>query len=182
MKITKFVPILGIIMVLVLGGITFGADAAAKPAKKAPPQDAGGTPEGATKTPAKGETSEKAPEGDKKEDSEENKEGEKEQRPKSFFEGNYFIPVMIGGFILLWMFMGRNKKKQQAQRRERLSSLKKGDRVMTIGGVIGTIAEAREQELVIKVDDGTRIKFARWAIRNSGEEVAEEKQKEESQG
>ena len=177
MKMAKFAPIVGIIVVLVLSGITFGEDNAKTPAEAAPVySDADGTPEGAPQAPStlaadKGGTDEK-----KTEDGEEKKGDEKEQKPKSFFEGNYFLPVMIGGFILLWVFMGRNKKKQAAKRRELLTALKKGDRVMTIGGIIGTVAEAREQELVIKVDDGTRMKFARWAIRNAGEEVAEEKQ------
>jgi len=179
MKMVKFAPIVGFILVLMLGGITFGQTDAVKEAAPII-SDAGGTVEGdkapAAAKDATGEkTGEEAAEGD-----EAAKDGEEEQKgPGGLFGNKYFFPIMIGGFVVLWIFMGRGKKKKAAQRRELLAALKKGDRVMTIGGIIGTVAEAREQELVVKVDDGTRIKFARWAIRNSGDEVAEEKQKDE---
>ncbi|MCK5113240.1 MAG: preprotein translocase subunit YajC [Phycisphaerae bacterium] len=192
MKMTKFAPIVGIIVVLVLAGTSFGqadADKAAEAAKDAGLKytDGGGATEGAAKEAVKTVTGaataegdkKDAPEGDKKEGTEEGKDGESEKKDPGFLGQPWFLPVMIGGFVLLWLFMGRGRKKQQAKRRDMLSTLKKGDRVMTIGGVIGTVAEAREQELVVKVDDGTRIKFARWAIRNAGEDVATEKQKDE---
>jgi preprotein translocase subunit YajC len=49
---------------------------------------------------------------------------------------------------------------------------------MSIGGIIGTVVEARENELVVKVDDNTRMKLARWAVRNAGEEVQSESKDE----
>ena len=47
-----------------------------------------------------------------------------------------------------------------------LDNLKRGDRVQTIGGIIGTVVEARETEVVVKVDEtnNTKIRFARKAI------------------
>ncbi len=190
MKMAKFAPIVGFIVVLMLGGITFGQDTTKKAAEKVFSAAGGTADKNATKdpakpAPAKGETVEKAGEkGDEKkaEGDEENKEGEEQPKgPGGLFGSKYTLPIMIGGFVLLWVVMGRKKKKQAAKRRELLTALKKGDRVMTIGGIIGTVAEAREQELVIKVDDGTRMKFARWAIRNTGDEVVEEKQKDEQE-
>ena len=192
MKIAKFAPVFGIIVVLVFGGMTFGQNDAEKPAAPAGPviSEGGGTvAEGAPKPAPKpasegGETGEKVGENKTEEGKEEKKETEQEQKKPGgggLFGNSYVFPIMIGGFVLLWIFMGRSKKKQAAKRRELLTALKKGDRVMTIGGIIGTVAEAREQELVVKVDDGTRMKFARWAIRNAGEEVSEEKQKDEQE-
>jgi preprotein translocase subunit YajC len=59
-----------------------------------------------------------------------------------------------------------------------LSQLKRGDRVQTIGGILGTVVEARESEVVLKVDESanTKIRFSRSAIhRVLDEETAEEK-------
>ncbi|NBB95529.1 MAG: preprotein translocase subunit YajC [Planctomycetes bacterium] len=91
------------------------------------------------------------------------------------FSNMWFMVIMIGGFILLYWVMGSSRRKQAAKRREMLANLAKGDKIITIGGVVGTAVEVRDDEITVKVDDGTRMKFARWAIRSAGEEVASEK-------
>ena len=45
-----------------------------------------------------------------------------------------------------------------------LNALKKGDRIVTIGGIHGTIASVKEQTVVVKVDDGCKIEFNRSAV------------------
>lgn len=69
-------------------------------------------------------------------------------------------------FLVMWVMIilpQRREKKKQAQLH---ASLKKGDRVQTIGGIRGTIAEIREGEIVLKVDESnnTRMTFARTSI------------------
>jgi preprotein translocase subunit YajC len=51
-----------------------------------------------------------------------------------------------------------------------LNTLKKGDKVTSIGGIIGTVIEIKDREVVVKVDESsnTRMKFLRSAIRNVG--------------
>ena len=56
---------------------------------------------------------------------------------------------------------------------EMLNSLRKGDKVCTVGGMFGTIAELREDEVTIKVDENTRIKFTRAAIQRVVEQKAD---------
>lgn len=119
-------------------------------------------------TPAEGKT---PPEGQPEDNTTE------EQPPQSPLM-KYFPFIMIGGFLVLWMFMGRSRKKKEAQRRSMLDNLSKGDRVVTIGGIVGTIVETRDSEIVVKVDDNTRMKFARWAVRNAGEAANEDKKKD----
>jgi len=80
--------------------------------------------------------------------------------------GNGFfliILLMMTAVFLPTIFAGKKQKKQRARM---LASLRKHDRVQTIGGVIGVIADVREHEVVVKVDDAanTRIRFARSAI------------------
>jgi preprotein translocase subunit YajC len=102
--------------------------------------------------------------------------GEEGQRPTTLWETmrrNQFLFIMIGGFILLYVWMGRSRRKQEAKRKAMLANLKKGDKVTSIGGIIGTVIEVREDEVTVKVDEtnNVRMKFARWAIRGVGEEA-----------
>lgn len=95
-----------------------------------------------------------------------------------------FIMVMgIGVFFLVMMLTaGRRQKREQKERQGMLDALKRNDKVQTIGGIIGTVAEVRNDEVVLKVDDAGqhKIRFARSAIqqvissRNGPAEVASE--------
>lgn len=92
----------------------------------------------------------------------------------------YFYVAILGGFILLYVWMGRSRRKQEAKRREMLGNLSKGDKVITIGGIIGTVVEVKPNEVTVKVDEtnNVRMKFLRSAISRVGEEVQSEKDKE----
>ena len=63
-------------------------------------------------------------------------------------------------------WMERNKKKQERKAQELRDSLKKGDRVQTIGGILGTVVESRDNEVLLKVDEtnNTKLRFTRNAI------------------
>lgn len=89
----------------------------------------------------------------------------------------WFFFVLMAVMILMYVWMGRSRKKQEQQRKQLLSSLKKGDKITTIGGIIGTVIEVRENEVTVKTDEtnNVRMKFARWAIRDVGEPGKEEK-------
>ncbi len=88
----------------------------------------------------------------------------------------WMLVLMLGGFMVLWIFMGRSRRKQQQKRKEMLGQLKKGDKVITIGGILGTVMEVRANEISVKVDEtnNTRMHFARWAIQSVGEEATDE--------
>ena len=81
-----------------------------------------------------------------------------------------FIYIMLAVLVLMWVWMGRGKKKEQKKRQEMLGNLKKGDRITTIGGIVGSVIEVKPDEVVVKVDEtnNTRMRFARWAIRGIG--------------
>jgi preprotein translocase subunit YajC len=72
------------------------------------------------------------------------------------------IPVLVG-MILLSTFSARKQKKQKEKL---LSELKKHDRVMTTGGMIGFVAEVKPDVVVLKVEEGrdVRLTFTRDAI------------------
>jgi len=98
-------------------------------------------------------------------------------RPGLFGKPNMVFLVMIGGFVLLYIWMGRGRRKQEAKRKEMLANLRKGEKVTSIGGIVGTIMEVREDEVTVKVDENNniRMKLARWAIRGVGEESKTER-------
>lgn len=72
------------------------------------------------------------------------------------------IPVLVG-MILLSTFSARKQKKQKEKL---LADLKKHDRVMTTGGMIGFVAEVKPDVVVLKVEEGrdVRLTFTRDAI------------------
>ena len=129
-----------------------GGGAATAPAVKAAPA------EGAATHPA-GQDQQQAP-----------------QRRKSFWENNTMLLVMLGAVVLLFVMTGRSKRKQAAKRKEMLAGLKKGAKITTIGGIIGSVVEVRDDEVTIKIGEASnaRMRLARWAIRGVGEEAKAE--------
>jgi len=80
------------------------------------------------------------------------------------------IPV-----LLLFLFVSmRNKRKQEKAQQQKLSSIKRGDRIQTIGGIIGNVVQTDEARVLVKVDESnnTKIWFARSAV---GRVLGEEK-------
>ncbi len=67
-------------------------------------------------------------------------------------------------FVIFYFFLIRPQNKKQKETERMIAALKKGDKVVTIGGIHGTISSTKEQTVIVKVDDGTRIEFNRSAI------------------
>lgn len=86
-------------------------------------------------------------------------------RPASPFD-NSVLFIMLGMVGLMIFMSWRTSKKDKARRMELMSSLATGDKILTTGGVIGTIVELRDDEVVLRVDEvtNTRIRFSRLAI------------------
>ncbi len=58
----------------------------------------------------------------------------------------------------------RPQQQQQKKRKEMLSSLQKGDRVVSIGGIFGMIKELTEDTVILRIADNVNIKMARAGI------------------
>lgn len=90
------------------------------------------------------------------------------------------IVLMLVMMVVMSLFSGRKDKKRREQL---IASLKKNDKVQTIGGLIGNVAEVRNDEVVLRVDENSnvRIRFAKSAITGviqpspTGERAIEEK-------
>ncbi len=68
--------------------------------------------------------------------------------------------------MVLYMVMDSPQRREKAKRDAMLKNLKKDDRVVTIGGILGSVANISQdgKEVTLKVDDGTRIRFRHTAI------------------
>ena len=67
-------------------------------------------------------------------------------------------------FIVMWFFMIRPQRKQQKEMENFRNSLKNGDKVVTIGGIYGTIAEVKENYVLLEVDKDVKIRVNKQAI------------------
>ncbi len=73
--------------------------------------------------------------------------------------------ITFGLIILIFYFLIiRPQKKRDKETKGMLSAMKKGDKVVSIGGIRGTIVTIKEATVVVKVDDNTRIEFSKNAI------------------
>ena len=68
--------------------------------------------------------------------------------------------------VIFYFMLYRPQKKQQKERNELLSSLKKGQKVVTIGGIYGEIVSLTEDHVMLQVADKVEMRFARTAIAN----------------
>jgi preprotein translocase subunit YajC len=85
-----------------------------------------------------------------------------------------FAPfILIIGIFYFLIIRPQNKKRKETEKM--LSALKKGDKIVTIGGIHGTIQSAKESTVVVRVDDNTRIEFSRSAISTVQPAAREEK-------
>lgn len=73
-------------------------------------------------------------------------------------------PMFLLLAVVFWFLMIRPQMKEQKKRQQMLQSLKKHDRVVTQGGLIGTIKALDEKTVTLEIDDKVRAKFQRSAI------------------
>jgi len=73
--------------------------------------------------------------------------------------------IMFGLVILVFYFLViRPQNKKQKEAKQMLSSLRKGDRVVTIGGMRGSVVAVKDDSVVLKVDDNTKLEFNKSAV------------------
>ncbi|PTX55341.1 preprotein translocase subunit YajC [Melghirimyces profundicolus] len=93
-----------------------------------------------------------------------------------------FLPLILI-FAVFYFLLIRPQQKRQKERNAMLSALKKGDKVITIGGLHGTILDLTDDRITLKVNENTRLVFERSAVNavvNQEDGSKEEKQDKES--
>jgi preprotein translocase subunit YajC len=74
------------------------------------------------------------------------------------------LPLMIGMFAIMYFLIIRPQQKQRRERENLLRAIKKGDRVVTTGGLYGTVVGLSEHTVTLKVADQVKLDFERGAI------------------
>lgn len=75
-----------------------------------------------------------------------------------------FLPIVLIVVVMYFLLM-RPQQQKAKQLREMIASLRRGDRVVTGGGIIGTIAKVvSEEEVLVEIADGVRVRVARSTI------------------
>ena len=83
--------------------------------------------------------------------------------------------MLIAMFVLLYFMMIRGPRKKQQQQKQLIQSLKKNDRVQTIGGMLGTVLDVKDDEVLVKVDENNNTKI--WFIIGAISRVLSEEKK-----
>jgi len=99
-----------------------------------------------------------------------------------------FLPF-IAIIAIFYFLIIRPQSKKRKETEKMLSSIKKGDRVVTIGGLHGTVQNVRDTTVILKVDDNVKLEFLRSAVssiitsaREKEDKIEDKSDKEESKG
>jgi preprotein translocase subunit YajC len=101
-----------------------------------------------------------------------------------------FWPMLIAIFAVIYFFIIRPQHKKQKETQTMLQNLAKGDRVVTIGGIVGIIMNIREKKnspegedvILLKVSDVTKLEMVRSSIARIVAKGTEDKQGKNEQG
>ena len=67
-------------------------------------------------------------------------------------------------FVVMWLFMIRPQQKRQKQLNEFRNNLSKGDKVVTVGGIYGTIVEVNDNKVLLDIDKDVKIKVDKASL------------------
>lgn len=72
--------------------------------------------------------------------------------------------VIVAMFALLWVFLIAPQRRRAAAQRELIASVAVGDEILTVGGLIGRVRSAQDEELVLEIAPGTEVRVARRSV------------------
>ena len=96
--------------------------------------------------------------------------------------GDGFDPMLLVGMVLMmlvffWVLNGP-RRKEEKRRKEMISNLKRNDRVVTRGGILGTVVGLKDNEITLKVDESNNTKMT--LLRSAVEQVMGEDEKKKA--
>ncbi len=91
-------------------------------------------------------------------------------------DGNYSMIIILVVMVAVFYFMIIRPEKKKKKEEEKLrSSLKVGDKITTIGGIVGKVVDVKEENIVIETSmDRVRMELAKWSVmtNNTAQEAA----------
>ncbi|HHY95056.1 MAG TPA: preprotein translocase subunit YajC [Firmicutes bacterium] len=67
-------------------------------------------------------------------------------------------------FGIMWFLLIRPQQTQQKRRQQMIAAIKRGDRVVTAGGIVGTITDVREDGFLVRIADRVEVEVKRSGI------------------
>ena len=74
------------------------------------------------------------------------------------------IVMILAIFVIFWLFFIRPQNKRAKEQQKFRENLKKGDKIVTIGGIHGKVVEVKENTVIVSVDPNASIEFEKSAI------------------
>jgi len=88
------------------------------------------------------------------------------------------VPIILM-FVIFYFLLIRPQQKKAKSHQEMINNLKKGDRVITSGGIYGRITNIDEQSATVEIADKVRIKITRGSVASLAQEAPAQQQKKE---
>ena len=82
-----------------------------------------------------------------------------------------FLLMLALMFLVMWLFMIRPQRKQQKELETMRNALKKGDKVVTAGGIYGVVADVDERTVLVKVDGEVKLRVDKSSIQKDMSEA-----------
>lgn len=71
------------------------------------------------------------------------------------------IPVL---FVIFYFFIIKPQSDREKKKREMISTLKKGDRILTSGGIFGNVQDVKDSYIVVKIADQVKVEVSRESV------------------
>jgi preprotein translocase subunit YajC len=89
------------------------------------------------------------------------------------------VPTMLVMFAIIYFLMIRPEQKKQKERQTMVNSIKKGDKVVSIGGIMGVVHNVKDTTIFVRIAENTVVEFTKAAIstvvKEGPEKAADEK-------
>ena len=86
-----------------------------------------------------------------------------------------FAPIILMMIVFFWV-LNAPRRKEEKRRKEMISNLKRNDRILTRGGILGTVVGLKDNEITLKVDESNNTKMT--LLRSAVEQVMAEDEKQ----
>ena len=85
-----------------------------------------------------------------------------EQQPNTI---GFFLPIILI-FAIMYLLIFRPQMKKQKEQKTMIDNIKKGDKIVTVGGIMGTVVGEKQKEgmLIVKISDNTKIELVRTSV------------------
>ena len=74
-----------------------------------------------------------------------------------------FVPIILM-FGVFWFLIIRPQKKQADQRKAMIEAIKRGDKVVTTGGIFGTVKDVKADRIIVTIAEGVKVEVAKSAV------------------